>query len=64
MQTSFFTDKLCWLENLAAALPMKRTKKKKKGKATRVEELVSTRGMSTGVGRESIVVDRKHVEIP
>ena len=62
MQTSFFTDKLCWLENLAAALPMKRTKKK--GKATRVEELVSTRGMSTGVGRESIVVDRKHVEIP
>ena len=39
-------------------------KNKKKGKATRVEELVSTRGMSTGVGRESIVVDRKQVEIP
>ena len=30
VQTSFFTDKLCWLENLAAALPMKRTKKKEK----------------------------------
>ena len=48
----------------SGSTPHEKNKKEKKGKATRVEELVSTRGMSTGVGRESIVVDRKQVEIP